>query len=604
MVKPRILVVAGDTQLRATLARWLMAAGYGVEVAENLRRAHEASADGGVALAIVALDGLGAPDAAGELAGKVRQVITIAGATVGAKTPGGLDETALVSRVRSALGPLTVEAPRGGAEVLRFEGYTLDAGGRTCRDARGQDVTLTRAEFSLLLALARSPGRVLSRDELSQAAAGRGTEPDDRSVDVLISRLRRKIEPDPKAPRIIVTMPGEGYKLAVPAQVVAPAAAASASLVPGVAAPDDPTARVPDATVEAAPPPAVQGVQVTTSAEPIAPTIASPGVAAPSAADRGASTGPSRKIAIGAAIVLVGGIAALLLVRWNSSTQPDGRTAASIRAFDAKAVPLVADLVREQLAGYPRAPGAKAIAISREGWGLSTGTANEEAAGKEALDRCRERDKRGFCRLYAVGDRVVWDSATLPVPLPADIRLDDMSSMPMVTPEEMSRTWQAIWQRSPPPFVSEYLRGEPHRALAVSLTSRYREVRRKSREEAIRLAIERCSDLARSPCLLLSVDGVWTVQVPRSYRVLGPFTLAGEADMSTAERTRMATIYAGKDWRALAKDRSGRWYAVAGRPTEAAAIEDVLKACGAQETPCSLHAIGNWRVGEKLDDRR
>jgi len=102
-------------------------------------------------------------------------------------------------------------------------------------------VPLTRAEFSLLQALAHQPGRVLSRDELSQAVGGRGAEPDDRSVDVLMSRLRRKIEPDPKTPRIIVTMPGEGYKFtAKPQAVVAPA--------PFVAAPSLTTAATPEST--------------------------------------------------------------------------------------------------------------------------------------------------------------------------------------------------------------------------------------------------------------------------------------------------------------------------------------------------------------------
>jgi DNA-binding winged helix-turn-helix (wHTH) protein len=97
-------------------------------------------------------------------------------------------------------------------QALQFEGYRLDAQARTCLDPQGKEVSLTRAEFSLLLAFARQAGRVLSRDELSHVVAGRAAEPDDRSVDVLISRLRRKIEPDPKVPRIIMTLPGEGYR--------------------------------------------------------------------------------------------------------------------------------------------------------------------------------------------------------------------------------------------------------------------------------------------------------------------------------------------------------------------------------------------------------
>jgi DNA-binding winged helix-turn-helix (wHTH) protein len=81
-------------------------------------------------------------------------------------------------------------------------------------------VALTRAESSLLMAFARSPGRVLSRDQLSHAMAGHGAEPYGRSVDTQIGRLRRKIEPDPKTPRFILTVSGAGYKFAAGPQTV------------------------------------------------------------------------------------------------------------------------------------------------------------------------------------------------------------------------------------------------------------------------------------------------------------------------------------------------------------------------------------------------
>ena len=213
-----------------------MTAGYAVELAESPKRAREAAETTSIALAIVALDRLGAAgtDLARELGGRAAHVLVIeeeaagtaAGPTIAANgiicRP--LSEPAVLAQVKSALGvAASGERRRVAPQVLRFEGYTLDADGRTCVDASGQEVVLTRAEFSLLLALARQPGRVLSRDELSQAVTGRGAEPDDRSVDVLMSRLRRKIEPDPKTPRIIVTMPGEGYKFtAKPQAVVAP----------------------------------------------------------------------------------------------------------------------------------------------------------------------------------------------------------------------------------------------------------------------------------------------------------------------------------------------------------------------------------------------
>ena len=76
------------------------------------------------------------------------------------------------------------------------------------KDADYSDRTGDRWRNVLLLAFGQKPGRVLSRDELTRVVTGRGAEPEDRSVDVLISRLRRKIEPDPKTPRLIVTVPG------------------------------------------------------------------------------------------------------------------------------------------------------------------------------------------------------------------------------------------------------------------------------------------------------------------------------------------------------------------------------------------------------------
>jgi two-component system OmpR family response regulator len=236
MSKLRILVVADDAPMRATLARWLLTAGYAVELAESPRRAREVIADAGISLAIVAPVGLGAAgvELAHDLASQVEHVIVIGEATDAAGAPVEppirsdarfsmpLGELDVLAKVRSALSAAPIREAQAGPQLLAFEGFTLDAGGRTCVDANGQEVTLTRAEFSLLLAFGRQPGRVLSRDELTHVVAGRGAEPDDRSVDVLISRLRRKIEPDPKAPRIIVTMPGEGYKFtARPRAVVA-----------------------------------------------------------------------------------------------------------------------------------------------------------------------------------------------------------------------------------------------------------------------------------------------------------------------------------------------------------------------------------------------
>ncbi|MCG2668170.1 hypothetical protein XI06_30600 [Bradyrhizobium sp. CCBAU 11434] len=233
MVKPGILIVADDASLRATVARWLIQAGYAVELAESPKRAHEVVAKATIALAIVAPQGSGI-----ELAHKLEDAVehvmffgTPDNIAAAGEPPVSSDlcitlplsEQDVLAKVKSVLRPVAAREAPSTPQLLRFEGYTLDAGARTCLDARGKEMTLTRAEFSLLLAFAQNPGRVLSRDELTRVVTGRGAEPEDRSVDVLISRLRRKIETDPKTPRLVVTVPGEGYRFtARPQAIIAP----------------------------------------------------------------------------------------------------------------------------------------------------------------------------------------------------------------------------------------------------------------------------------------------------------------------------------------------------------------------------------------------
>jgi len=99
-------------------------------------------------------------------------------------------------------------------ERVTFAGLALDLDARTLTDAGGNDLALTPSEFGLLSVLVRGAGRALSRDHLLQAVAGREAQAFDRSIDVLVGRLRRKVEADPKNPRLIVTVPGVGYRFA------------------------------------------------------------------------------------------------------------------------------------------------------------------------------------------------------------------------------------------------------------------------------------------------------------------------------------------------------------------------------------------------------
>src|SRR5262249_19403096 len=99
--------------------------------------------------------------------------------------------------------------------VLRTKDCNLALASHTFVDGNGREVQLTRAETALLAAFVGNPCRVLSRDQLRRAVVGRGAEASDRNVDMLIARLRRKIEPNPKSPRLILTVPGLGYKFAL-----------------------------------------------------------------------------------------------------------------------------------------------------------------------------------------------------------------------------------------------------------------------------------------------------------------------------------------------------------------------------------------------------
>ena len=107
--------------------------------------------------------------------------------------------------------PAKGSLPPRGAPV-RFGDFTLDLDGCLLSNRDGGDIPLTRSEFALLREFIRHPGRVLSRDYLLDALGGKRPDPFDRSIDMLVGRLRKKIEADPKQPRLIVTVPGEGYR--------------------------------------------------------------------------------------------------------------------------------------------------------------------------------------------------------------------------------------------------------------------------------------------------------------------------------------------------------------------------------------------------------
>jgi two-component system OmpR family response regulator len=96
-------------------------------------------------------------------------------------------------------------------EALFFDEWVLDLTSRELKDRSGRRIDLTFGEYSLLEVLVRSPGRVFSRDQLLDRLHRMESDVYDRTIDVMVLRLRRKIEPNPEKPRYILTRRGAGY---------------------------------------------------------------------------------------------------------------------------------------------------------------------------------------------------------------------------------------------------------------------------------------------------------------------------------------------------------------------------------------------------------
>ncbi|QQA41175.1 response regulator [Pelagovum pacificum] len=120
----------------------------------------------------------------------------------------------LLARIKAVLRRVHTLPPQRAARLaghVRFDRWMLDFGRRELQGDDGVGVPLSTAEFRLLKVLVDHPGLVLSRDQLLDLTVGREADPFDRSIDNQISRLRRKVERDPKSPTIIQTHRGGGY---------------------------------------------------------------------------------------------------------------------------------------------------------------------------------------------------------------------------------------------------------------------------------------------------------------------------------------------------------------------------------------------------------
>ncbi len=151
------------------------------------------------------------------LSGKVEEVDRIVGLELGADDylTKPFNPRELLARIKAVLRRAGETGPNRAAGELRavvqFGGWEFDLTAQRLKTPDGREVDLTKAEYALLAAFVRNPQRVLSRDQLLDLTRVDGTEVFDRSIDVLILRLRRKIEDNPKEPQVIRTERGAGY---------------------------------------------------------------------------------------------------------------------------------------------------------------------------------------------------------------------------------------------------------------------------------------------------------------------------------------------------------------------------------------------------------
>lgn len=223
----QVLIVDDDTRLSAMLAEYLTGNGFrvhttataGAGIAETARAAPDA----------VILDVM-LPDMDGfealrrirttsdvpvlMLTAKGDETDRIVGLEIGADDylPKPFNPRELLARLKAILRRRHAGG-NGAPRILRFGRLEIDPASRSVR-IEGRDCQMTSYQFDLLVALAENAGRTLSREQLMDMVKGEELEAFDRSIDVHVSRIRAAIETDPKHPRRIVTVRGQGYVFA------------------------------------------------------------------------------------------------------------------------------------------------------------------------------------------------------------------------------------------------------------------------------------------------------------------------------------------------------------------------------------------------------
>lgn len=226
-----IVIVEDDPVTRAKLSAYFTAEGYRVSEAEDgeVMRDIIAADPADLLMIDIQLPGEDGLKLTRELrarsevgiilvTGRSDAVDRIIGLEIGADdyVTKPFEQRELLARVKNLLRRVRSRGTGAATPQKRqFQGWTFDLTSRVLTDSGGRFVDLTRAEFKALALLTANAGQVLSRDRLLHEIAHRDWDPTDRTVDVVIRRLRKKLGDDAGQPRLIVTSHGEGYLFAV-----------------------------------------------------------------------------------------------------------------------------------------------------------------------------------------------------------------------------------------------------------------------------------------------------------------------------------------------------------------------------------------------------
>lgn len=232
-----ILIVDDDPRICRLLRRYLEVEGYRVDTAASGQAMRRLLAERPVDLVLLDVrlpdeDGFtlvrelrGLSDVAVIMVtGKTDPFDKVLGLELGADdyVTKPFDHRELLARVRSVLRRSREQPKPGpsgqGRSIACFAGWQLDLPAQELTSVDGERVTLTTREFQLLAALVEHAQRVMTRDSILELLAGRDWTPIDRSIDVLIGKLRKKLSDDAHNPELIKTVRGVGYKLASPVE--------------------------------------------------------------------------------------------------------------------------------------------------------------------------------------------------------------------------------------------------------------------------------------------------------------------------------------------------------------------------------------------------